>query len=148
VRRKRHGSTSLAALLEANVEAADTHDGRTLLAFEVGGARYAVDAMQVEVVAASRFVARTPTGPPELLGVASVHGRMRLVVDLARAAHRSENTKWWLVVLHGDTQLALVADRIGGLHTVAADEACEPGGVVRCGGIDARLLDPERILEV
>jgi chemotaxis signal transduction protein len=144
---RRERSTPLAALLGASEHADDSADTRTLLAFEVDGTLYAVDASAVEIVAASRFVARIPTGPPELIGVVSVHGRMRLAVDFARATPRGENAKWWLVVLNGDAQVAVVADRIEGLHTIPAT-AQGTAMQARCGDRVARLVDPERILEI
>jgi chemotaxis signal transduction protein len=149
-RKRRERSSPLAALLAANEQADDTRDTRTLLAFEAGTELYAVDAANVEMVVGSRFVARIPTGPPELLGVVSVHGRMRLAVDFDRSTPRDERAKWWLVALHGDTQLAIIADRIEGLHTIASDEAlaADATGYVQLGNREVRWLDPERILEL
>jgi chemotaxis signal transduction protein len=149
-RRRRDLSSPLAALLAANEQPDDTQGNRTLLAFESGAKLYAIDAANVEMVVGSRFVARIPTGPPELLGVVSVHGRMRLAVDFDRPTPREESAKWWLVALHGDTQLAIVADRIEGLHTIASGEAltADTTGFVRIGNREVRWLDPERILEI
>jgi chemotaxis signal transduction protein len=141
-RRGREPSTPLATLLAARDAAARGQEARTFLVFEAGGTLYAVDVSSVEIVVGSRFVAPVPTGPPELLGVASVHGRMRLVVDLARPVPRSDGAKWWLVVLHGDGQLALVADRVVGL------EPADPDGRVISDAREARVLDPDELLEI
>jgi hypothetical protein len=149
-RRGEHASTSLAALLAAGDDPHGAGAEGTRLVFEAGDDLYAIDASAVEIVVGSRFVAPVPAGPRELLGVVSVHGRMRLAVDVARAAPRPQGSKWWLVVLHGEAQLAVVADRIVGLY-----ETSGGGGDVReharsspPGGREARLLDPDRLLEI
>jgi chemotaxis signal transduction protein len=117
----------LEAMLATEPEEVD--GGRAVLVFESAGGLYAVDAASVELIAGPRFVAPLPDAPAELLGVASVRGRMRLVVNVSKG--RSNATR--LVVLHGDAQLALAADHV---H-----------GVVEEAPPDARILDPELLLD-
>jgi hypothetical protein len=81
------------------------------------------------------------------MGIASVHGRMRLAVDLARLGGRPAKSSWWLVTLHGDTQLALVADRIHGLYDLDLGDGAMPD-TVRCGDREALLIDPDRLLDI
>jgi len=140
-------ATPLDVLLAANEEARAAPGNRTALAFEVGGNLFAVDATAVEIVVGRCFVAPVPKGPVELVGVVSIHGRMRLAIEVAPSSGRTDGTSWWLVALHGDAQLALVADRIEGLCDIDFDERSVSGSV-RCGGREARLLDPERLLEI
>ena len=106
---------------------------RALLVFEIAGTELAVDASAVEAVTRATFVAPVPYGPPSVLGVASVRGRMRLVVD---ASGERTSTSTYFVLLHGDGQLALAADRVVGVRRVEAGGA---GTVL--------VLDPETIVE-
>lgn len=111
------------ALVEAVLSGAaepEPDDGsRALLVFEVADAVYAIDATRVEAVAPASYVAPVPYGPPSVLGVTSIRGRMRLVVDVGGA--RIE-TASYLVTLHGDAHLAILADRVSGVRRVASGE--------------------------
>lgn len=104
---------------------------RSILAFEVAGVEHAVDAGSVEAITRAGSIATVPYGPRAVLGVASVRGRMRLVLDAGGA---SPATGAYLVVLQGDGQLALLADRIFGVRRVEA-------------GSSVDVLDPERLLD-
>lgn len=145
--RRNTKSTPLDVLLAADERARDEAVGRNALVFEVGGALYAVDAASVEIVVGKCFVAPVPAAPAELMGIASVHGRMRLAVDLARLGGRPATSSWWLVTLQGDTRLALVADRIDGLYDLGPGDA---GNLetVPCGDREALLIDPDRLLDI
>jgi chemotaxis signal transduction protein len=106
---------------------------RALLVFEIAGAELAVDVSAVEAVTRATFIAPVPYGPPSVLGVASVRGRMRLVVD---AGGERASAAVYLVLLHGDGQLALAVDRVIGVRRVDA------------GGAETiRVIDPETVVE-
>jgi chemotaxis signal transduction protein len=110
------------ALIEAiHADASEPDDGATpLLVFEVAGTELAVDASEVEAVTRAAHIAPVPFGPPAVLGIASVRGRMRIVLDAGGA--RPE-TAAFLLVLHGDGQLALLADRVTGVRRVPLGDA-------------------------
>ncbi len=107
-----------------------TQDGRqSIVVFDVGGVRYGVPATEVEAVTSVGFVAPVPVGPEAVRGISSVRGRMRLVVDLSKGAPESGA---YLVVLRGDGQLALLADRVSGVRRIGPDDP-----------VELQLLDPE-----
>jgi chemotaxis signal transduction protein len=147
-------SVPLAAMLSGSVESIEPEGTRHMLLFEAGGTLYALDAASVEVIAPRLPVTPLPFAPGGVLGVASVRGRMRLVVDpLGGAGVRRESfTK--LIALYGDAQLAVIADRVVGLHAVIPAEIEPPegegrvAGTIRLGAVDALVLDPERLVEI
>ena len=118
----------LEAMLADSAEPEEDDGGRAVLVFESAGGLYAVGAASVELIAGPRFVAPLPYASAGLLGVASVRGRMRLVVNVSEGASGASR----LIVLHGDAQLALAADHVHGVVEEAPPEA--------------RLLDPETLL--
>ncbi len=126
-------------LLEAALSGAtepEPDDGsRTLVVFEVAGASYAIDAARVEAVTAASYIAPVPYAPPTVLGVASVRGRMRLVVDAGGA--RTE-TGAYFVVLHGDAHLAILADRVAGVRSFIPADLDAPGAPAQ--------LDPDDLV--
>ena len=103
---------------------------RAVLVFEAGGATYGLDAAGVEAVVSRRALTPLPYAPARVVGVASVRGRMRLVVTLGTEAESATR----LIALHGDAQLAVLAERIAGVVTLApGDESLE-------------VLDPDRLV--
>jgi len=113
-------------------------DGSTaLLLFDVASRRFAVPVAAVEEVTEAGFVAPAPFAPESVVGVASVRGRMRLVVDVGGASPESSA---YFVLVRGDAQLAVLADRVVGVRSVSSvDPTAELDG--------ARVLDPESLLE-
>lgn len=95
----------------------EVEESPAVLVFEAGGRRYGLDASGVEAVVACRAIAPLPYPPQGVVGVAAVRGRMRLVVDLGTVKERATR----LVVLHGDAQLAILAERVAGVVTAPAD---------------------------
>ena len=126
---ERQRPISLEAMLSGALDPAPDEGAASVLVFEVAGARYAVDATRVEAIVATPPIAPLPHPPPSVLGVASVRGRMRLVVDPGGARVESSER---LVVLHGDGQLALLAGQVLGVA---------PGAPP-----DATLVDPDALL--
>jgi chemotaxis signal transduction protein len=125
----------LETLLSGPGEPEPEDGSQALLIFEVAGAELAVDAARVEVITPARYVAPLPFAPAGVLGVASVRGRMRLVADAGGA--RPESGAYF-VVLHGDGQLALLADRVLGVRRFAPGDLDAPGA--------PRLLDPDALV--
>jgi chemotaxis signal transduction protein len=120
----------LEALLSDSAEPGD--GSRAVLVFEAGGATYGLDAAGVEAVVSRRAVAPLPYPPEGVVGVASVRGRMRLVVALGTDPASAPR----MIALHGDAQLAVLADRISGVVAIAP------------GDTSVELLDPERLVKV
>jgi chemotaxis signal transduction protein len=113
-------------------ESAESRDGsRAVLVFEAGGATYGLDAAGVEVVVSRRAVTPLPYPPEGVVGVASVRGRMRLVVALGADPASAPR----MIALHGDAQLAVLADRIAGVVALAPEDT------------SVELLDPERLVQ-
>jgi chemotaxis signal transduction protein len=126
---------------------------RALLLFEAGGTLYAVDATTVEIVVTRRPITAVPFAPGVLLGVASVAGRMRLVLDPSGGgAPPGELSD--LIVLHGDAQLAIAAGRALGVRAVdpcAVDPAEDAPGVVGRASVEGRaalILDADRLIGI
>lgn len=134
-------TVSLEEILAASNGPAVEEGMRAMLVFSAGGRLYAVDAAAVERVTESRFVAPLPSPPRGLLGVATVTGRMRLVVDPAAGGGPAEPRRNF-VVLHGDAQLALSADRVCAVVTVPEGEPA------RYEDREAETLDPERLVDL
>jgi chemotaxis signal transduction protein len=126
----------LETLLSGAAEPEPDDGSRALLLFEVAGAELAVDAALVEVITPARYVAPLPFAPAGVIGVASVRGRMRLVADAGGA--RPESGAYF-VVLHGDGQLALLADRVLGVRRFAAGDLDAPGA--------PRLVDATTLID-
>jgi chemotaxis signal transduction protein len=130
---------TLEEILAAAAEPAVEEGLRAMVVFLAGGRLFAIAAEAVERVTERRFVAPLPSPPAGLLGVASIGGRMRLVVDPAADGARVE-ARSAFVVLHGDAQLALAADRVCAVITIPE------GDPVHYDGREAEVLDPEGLL--
>jgi purine-binding chemotaxis protein CheW len=126
----------LEAILSGAAEPEPDDGSRAFLVFEVAGAPLAVVAARVEAVTPAPYVARVPYAPSSVLGVASVRGRMRIVVDAGGARPESGA---YLVVLHGDEHLAVLADRVLGVRRLAARDLEGPDA--------PRVLDPGSLVE-
>ena len=129
---------ALAAILSGSAE---PEDGRAMLLFETGDKLFALDASGVELIVPWRFTTPVPFAPRQLLGIASVMGRMRLIIDPLGGGERHDGPRR-LIVLHGDAQLAVAADRVIGVRTIAPDEAVEYNARA------AEVLDPERLIDL
>ncbi|MCC6743354.1 MAG: hypothetical protein IT175_05785, partial [Acidobacteria bacterium] len=70
---------TLESLLAAAEGAYVDDTQRALLVFECGGALSALPAASVVAIDEAGIIAPLPYPPPDVLGVASVRGRMRLV---------------------------------------------------------------------
>jgi chemotaxis signal transduction protein len=132
-------TVGLEEILAASSEPAVEEGHQALLIFTAGHTIYAVNAVDVERVTEARFVAPLPSPPPGVVGVSTVSGRMRLVVDPGALYGRAERRNSF-VVLHGDSQLALAADRVHAVVTVPVDEPA------MYDSQRVELLDPERLL--
>jgi chemotaxis signal transduction protein len=144
----------------AGTTARDT--GRALLLLlRAGGFAFAVYADECECVTPWAGPAPLPHAPAPVLGVASVRGRMRTVLDPARLLEASGLTHErrpaahaFIVSLTGDEQLALACES-SAPFTLKADDYVSPPkspafparGTFQHGGEAVHLLDPSRLFD-
>src|SRR5262245_30936065 len=92
----------------------DRRDVVSVLMFEVGGTLYAIGVEHTEGVVDCPKITPLPSPPDGIAGVASVRGRMTVVIDLGSKT-REENFRRRLILVKGEAQLGLVADRVEGV---------------------------------
>ena len=93
-------------------------DGKTelvsVLKFEVGGAPYAIGVEYTDGVVDCPRITPLPNPPDGVAGIASVRGRMTVVMDLGlKVSHEPARRR--LILVKGDAQLGLLADRVEGV---------------------------------
>lgn len=140
---------------------AAARDEREALLMRAGGLAFAVYADEHEYVTAWAEPAPLPDAPAPVLGVVSVRGRMRTVIDPTRlfetlglvfdrrpAAHRQ------IASLAGDEQLALAFETCrpvtlapGRLTPAPASHALPARATFPLDGETAYLLDPSRLFD-
>jgi len=90
-------------------------DARELFVFAAGNQLFAVPANEVAGTAERTVPAKLPLAPPTVLGVICVRGRMLTVLNATALVNPSQSETPavlpLVVVLRGDEQLALGADR-------------------------------------
>lgn len=92
----------------------DKPDVASVLLFEIGGKPFAIGVENTEGVVDCPRISPLPSPPEGLEGVASVRGRMTLVMDLSLKANPAIG-KWRLILIKGDMQLGLLAERVEGV---------------------------------
>jgi len=104
--------------ISMELAAPDPGDGKadvvSVLMFEVGGAQYAIGVEHTEGVVDCPRVTPLPSPPDGVAGLASVRGRMTVVMNLS-AKTPGEAVKQHLILVRGDAQLGLLADRVEGV---------------------------------
>src|SRR5262245_33969464 len=85
----------------------------SVLMFEVGGAAYAIGVEQTEGVVDCPRITPLPNAPEGVAGLTSIRGRMTVVMDLAGVS--PEPARRRLILVKGDAQLGLLADRVEGV---------------------------------
>lgn len=123
----------LLAALEDVVLATGAHAGSVRedqwvgVAFRVGSAAFVTPRDEVKEVLAWPDVTPLPRAKPWLLGLASVHGQLIAVTDLARWAGQGEtaltNTCRVIVVNHPDVPAGLLVDQVHGFRRFSAADA-------------------------
>jgi chemotaxis signal transduction protein len=136
-------------------------EGRAVLLLRTGGLAFAVYAEECECVTPWAEPAPLPHAPGTVLGVASVRGRMRTVLDPARLLEasgltheRRPATHTFIVSLAGDEQLALACES-SAPSTLNPDDYVSPPespafptrGSFQHGGEAVHLLDPARLFD-
>lgn len=135
--------------------------GRALLLLRAGGLAFAVYAEECECVTPWAEPAPLPHAPGTVLGVASVRGRMRTVIDPARLlepsglAHEGGHAAHaFIASLAGDEQLALACES-SATFSLNADDHLSPSespaiptrGSFKRGAETVHLLDPARLFD-
>lgn len=90
------------------------HERVSVLMFEVGGAQYAIGVEHTEGVVDCPRVTPLPNPPDGVTGITSVRGRMTVVMDLGMNVSQ-EPVRRRLILVKGDAQLGLLADRVEGV---------------------------------
>jgi len=86
----------------------------SVLLFQIGGASFAIGVEHTEGVVDCPRITPVPNPPDGVSGVASVRGRMTVVMDLG-ANGSAEPARQRLILLKGEAQLGLLADRVEGV---------------------------------
>ena len=137
---------------------------RELLLLRAGARVFAVFADETDGVADALKPTPLPHAPRAVLGVVSVRGRMRTVLDpLALVGDNEETesaadalaaTPLFVVALRGDEQLALAAESDGGVIRINADNIAPPDAADRVSlgtfehdGTRVLVLDPSRLFD-
>jgi chemotaxis signal transduction protein len=115
--------------LSPDLAAADARlesDGAvSLLLFETNRKRFAIGVEYTEGVVDCPSVSPLPSSPDGIIGVASVRGRMTLVMNLGGAATQ-QGFKRRLILLRGEAQLGLLADRVEGISAAKPSKLVKP----------------------
>jgi chemotaxis signal transduction protein len=106
----------------------------SLLSFEIGQKAFAIAVEHTEGVVDCPRISPLPSPPDGMVGIASVRGKMTLVMDLSVTANLND-AKRRLILVKGESQLGLLAERVEGvlalepeqLHKVEAGK--EPVGL-------------------
>jgi chemotaxis signal transduction protein len=86
----------------------------SVLVFDIEGKKFAIGVEQTEGVVDCPRISPLPSAPDGLIGVASVRGRMTLVMDLSLGTELNR-PKRRLILLKGEAQLGLLADHVEGV---------------------------------
>lgn len=90
----------------------------SVLMFEIGGKPYAVGVENTEGVVDCPRITPLPSPPDGVAGLVSVRGKMTVAMNLGSSTGE-EAGKRRLILVKGDSQLGLLADRVEGVITMA-----------------------------
>lgn len=108
-------------ILQTSEPADDRIDVASVLLFEIGGKAFAIGVENTEGVVDCPRISPLPSPPDGMAGVASVRGRMTLVMDLSLKANPNAG-KRRLILIKGEAQLGLLAERVEGVIALEADK--------------------------
>ena len=107
--------------LSPSSDANDNLKQLSFLLFDIGDESFALAVEHIEGVIDCCSIAPLPSPPDSVVGVTSAHGQMTLVMNLSANNTQSEN-KQRLVLLKGESQVGLLADRIEDVITISAED--------------------------
>jgi chemotaxis signal transduction protein len=125
----------------------------SVLLFEIGGEAFGIGVELTEGVVDCPRITPLPSAPDAIIGVASVRGRMTLVMDCSLKANPDEG-KRRLILLKGESQLGLLAERVEGVVALDPDRVRKRKGDDKTTahfqheGRRVPLLDAARLAEV
>jgi chemotaxis signal transduction protein len=94
----------------------------SFVVFGVGSQSFAVDVNNTEGVVDCPGVAPLPRPPAGIVGVASVRGRITVVFDLSFQDRKPAAQGSRLILIRGDAQIGLLADRIDSIVGLKPDK--------------------------
>ncbi|HKA18339.1 MAG TPA: chemotaxis protein CheW [Blastocatellia bacterium] len=89
----------------------------SVLVFQIGGAAYSIGVEHTEGVVDCPRITPVPNPPDGVSGIASVRGRMTVVMNLGSNGS-TEHPRQRLILIKGDAQLGLLADRVEGVRAL------------------------------
>jgi chemotaxis signal transduction protein len=101
------------------LDSTSDHDQPSVVRFTVGGSSFAVGVEFTEGVVDCPRISPLPAPPEGIIGVVSVRGRITVVMDLSLSVDLGVGRRR-LILLKGDAQLGLLADRIDGVFPLPA----------------------------
>src|SRR6185295_2791409 len=113
-------------ILQTSEPADDKIDVASVLLFEIGGKAFAIGVENTEGVVDCPRISPLPSPPDGMAGVASVRGRMTLVMDLSLKANQNAG-KRRLILIKGEAQLGLLAERVEGVVALDTDKLLKDG---------------------
>lgn len=140
----------------------DERERRELLVMKAGAHLFGVFADEAASVTEASVPTPLPGAPLAVLGVASVRGRMRTVLDPLMLLLNEDDTasdaksapQHFVVALRGDEQLALAVERVDRITEVFTETLelitnSRPvlRGVVHLDGGTVNVLDPQHLFE-
>ncbi len=137
----------------------------SVLVFEIDTHLYSIAVENTEGVVHCPRISPLPSPPDGVVGVASIRGRITVVLDLSLKSNHKPS-KQRLILLKGDAQLGLLADRLDGVVGLApkqmkktpARKKGEPADAVRLdwpvrsffrhAGRDVPIIDTVQLNEI
>ena len=95
------------------------HEQLSFVVFDIGEEFFALSVENIEGIVDCSRIAPLPSPPDGIVGITSVRGHMTLVMNLS-ANHTQGASRQRLVLLKGESQLGLLADRIEDVITLSA----------------------------
>jgi chemotaxis signal transduction protein len=100
-----------------SVETDERNELVSVLVFQIGGAAYSIGVEHTEGVVDCPRITPVPNPPDGVSGIASVRGRMTVVMNLGSNGG-PEHSRQRLILIKGDAQLGLLADRVEGVQAL------------------------------
>lgn len=97
----------------------EEQEQQSFLVFDIGEECFALSVENIEGIVDCLRITPLPSPPDAIVGITSARGRMTLVMNLS-TNHTQNASRCRLVLLKGESQLGLLADRIEDVITLSA----------------------------